>query len=193
MSAQGQKRNDLNWLTIQKWGYKLDQDAKKDDRQEIDYDPEKGWDFTEMPVADRPRFSGKVKDTEGNSMSVKDAEIQNAHIDPTTGKMIGNLVGEGTMYSGENAGKKMPIDQAQEIEISEQQLDNSLNKKKYIRTFQGRPFKRVSPSEAAQNKAAVGGATKLTGKIDPSTLEAGKSYEVNGKTYKWNGTKLVSQ
>ena len=34
--------------------------------------------------------------------------------------------------------------------------------------------------------------TKLSGKIDPSTLKPGSIYEVGGKKYKWNGTKLVT-
>ncbi len=35
--------------------------------------------------------------------------------------------------------------------------------------------------------------TVLSGKVDPSTLQSGQSYSVGGKSYIWNGKKLVAQ
>ena len=43
-------------------------------------------------------------------------------------------------------------------------------------------------SKGEQGKHAP---TKLSGKIDPSTLVKDQQYDVNGVIYKWNGTKLV--
>jgi len=46
----------------------------------------------------------------------------------------------------------------------------------------------VQPKQQTAPKAA--GTTKLTGKIDPTTLKKGSKYEVNGTVYTWNGSNL---
>ena len=50
-------------------------------------------------------------------------------------------------------------------------------------------FKSVGGAKPA---AKAGSPPKLTGQINPNTLKSGQLYEVNGKTYKWNGSKLVT-
>jgi hypothetical protein len=48
----------------------------------------------------------------------------------------------------------------------------------------------AKPTQQAAAKSEPTTATKLTGKIDPSTLKTNQEYEVNGKVYIWNGSKL---
>ncbi len=53
------------------------------------------------------------------------------------------------------------------------------------------PINYTGQQTTTQQSTGTSGEVELKGQVNTSTLKQGNAYKVNGKSYIWNGTKLV--